>query len=240
MNHLLTLVWCAAIVSSAHAQVPARQGARASSTAQIVRMMQETVDMQEFQQPMTLKEALGLFYEKFLNKGKELPILIDQRSFKVAEPDAPDIYETQVKFPPYPKQMPFVTAFKIALSQVPFEATFLVRAGRIDIIAAKEVALDKLARQPVVGDYSREPVLSVISDLADQTGLSIVMDNRIEDKLNVPVTVTFSNGINAQDALRALCDMAGLKLVELPTSYYVTSRASATADELHKSVKRCP
>jgi hypothetical protein len=240
MNHSLTLLWCAAVVSSAHAQVPARQGPRALDTTQLIRFMQETFDMKEFQQPMTLKEALAMFYEGFQRKGKEVPILIDQASFKDANPDAPDLYESGVKFPVYPRQMSFAAALRIALSQAHTPATFLVRAGRIDIVAVDGLSLDKLARQKVVGDYVREPVLSVISDIADQTGLSIVVDNRIDDKLNVPVTVTFCNGINAQDALRTLCDMGGLKLIELPTSYYVTTRTNAAADELHKSVKPRP
>jgi hypothetical protein len=225
MKYLLTLLGCATLVSLAHAQAP-RQGPRALDTTQRVRLMHEMLDMKDLQQPMTLKEAVGRFYEMFQARGREMPILVHQQSFKAVDPDMPDLYEMQVKFPVYPRQMAFANALKLALAQLPIESTFLVRGGRIDIIAAQETTLDKLARQPVLGNYDDEPVLSIISDVADQTGVSVVVDRRIDDKLNVPVSVTFTNGINARDALRTLCDMSGLKLIELPTSYYVTTLAN--------------
>lgn len=257
MRRLSVGIWCAALMSCAggaraqaplgsgeggevagRAKVQDRQGAGAATTAHLVRMMQETLDMRDFQAPMTLKEAISLFYDKFQERGKELAILIDQQSFKAADPQAPDLYETQVKFPPYPKQMPMITALKIALSQVPtVETTFLVRHGRVDLIAARAATLEKLALQTVIGDYLRRPIRSVISDIGDQTGLSIVVDNRIDDKLNVPLTVTFGNGITAADALQIICDMGSLKLVEMPTSYYVTTRTNTAADYWLKAAK---
>lgn len=213
----------------AAAAAPQRQGIKAATSAELIRLMSDVMDMKEFQQPLTLKEVLGLFYEKYLVMGKELPILIDQRAFAAVDPDIRDLYEMQVKFPPYPKQMMLGTAFKVALAQMPVDATFLVREGRVLIVPIQEAALKKLAKHPVMGDFRRVPVLAVISDLADQAGLSIVVDNRIDDKANVPITVTFGNNLTVQDALLIVCDMAGFKVVELPSSFYVTTRDNAAA-----------
>src|SRR5205823_5369633 len=43
----------------------------------LIKLMEEPLDMKDFQNPMTLKEALGLLSHKFAAKGKELPVLID-------------------------------------------------------------------------------------------------------------------------------------------------------------------
>jgi tetratricopeptide (TPR) repeat protein len=117
------------------------------------RMLDEMIDMKDFQVPMTLKEALGLFYEKYQAKGKELPILIDQQAFKEENPDAPDLYETQVTFPPYPKMMTMSTALKLALSQVPTsDATYLIRRSFIEITTHKRAIEDRVLRVYPVGE----------------------------------------------------------------------------------------
>src|SRR5687767_3550221 len=70
---------------------------------EVLKLLNESMDLEAFQNPMTLKESLGLFYEKFAAKGKELPILVDTDAFKRFNPDCPDIpdiYDTQIQFPP--------------------------------------------------------------------------------------------------------------------------------------------
>src|SRR5262245_48794544 len=68
----------------------------------IVRVLQAPIDMKDFQNPMTLKEVLGLFYERtadagLLGRGVGLPILVNQQAFKDVNPEAGDIYESPVK-----------------------------------------------------------------------------------------------------------------------------------------------
>src|SRR5438105_11235274 len=71
--------------------------------AYVNKLLAETIDTKGLQNQMTLKEALSIFYERFQAKGKELPILIDNNAFKEENADAPDGYDTQVKFPECPK-----------------------------------------------------------------------------------------------------------------------------------------
>ena len=109
----------------------------------ISRLLGETIDMEKFPNPMLLKDALGLFYDIFKarGKGQELPILIDTSAFKEAA-DADmvlDIYDSPVKFPPYPKTMTVATALRLALSQVPTNnATYIIRRSFIEITTTSE------------------------------------------------------------------------------------------------------
>ena len=82
-------------------------------------MLEETIDMKDFQQPggLSLKDALSLLYEKMAAKGKELPILIDTEAFK-GDAEGPDVYETVVKFPPFPKRMQVQMVLRLALAKI--------------------------------------------------------------------------------------------------------------------------
>src|SRR5262249_3304583 len=88
----------------------------------IGKLLDETIDMKDFQQPMTLKEALGLMQDKLNVKYKDedtLPILVDDQAFKEENPDAPDIYDTQVKFPPFPRRMSVAPELRLTLRKLP-------------------------------------------------------------------------------------------------------------------------
>ena len=199
----------------------------------IIRALQRPLDMREFQNPMTLKETLGLIYEHVkiqgvLGKDIGLPIIVNQQSFVDAVPEAGDIYESQVKFPPYPKTMTVAAALQIALSQAGEGATYIVRRGWVEIVSSKRDRLQVMLKQKVMGDFDRKPIDDVIHDLAEQTGVSIQLDSRsFKDKQNIQVTALFRNDTSLRDALVMLADMAELQVVELSTGIYVTSPANA-------------
>jgi hypothetical protein len=205
---------------------------------ELLRRLREPIDMKPLQQEMTLKEALGIFYQQFQDKGAELPILIDQQAFKVANPEAPDVYETAVRFPPFPKRFTLAQALRLALTQVPTaNATFWVRDDFIEITTHEALSFDRLKAQLVHGQFTRQPAHSVITELSDQSGVTVVLDGRAEEKLNFPVTLTLRNNVSVHDALRTVADMCGLRLVELPTSFYVTGLSSPLGEEARKSAK---
>jgi hypothetical protein len=192
--------------------------------------------MKDFQNPMTLKEALGLFYEKtadagLLGRGVGLPILVNQQAFKDLNPEAGDIYESPVKFPPYPKRMTLALALRIALSQVQSgEATFLIKRGAVELLPASECAtLDMLLKQKVLGNFEGKFLSTVLEELAEVSGVSIQVDKRLLDKANVQVTGIFRNDVSLRDALIVLTESAGVKIVELPTAIFVTTPEHAAA-----------
>lgn len=213
------LLSCALMLVST-APAGAQLSPRTGPSEELIRFLQTPVDTKDMQQPMTLKEVISVLHNKV---APDLSILVDQASFARHNRDLPDLYETQIKLPPYPKRMPLASLLRHVVQQIPIETGFVIRRGTIVIVPEPDSTLEKLSQQPVLGDYTQANVLTVMRDVADQAGLALVVDNRIEDNANIPVTLTLSNGINARDALRLLCDMAGLKLIDLPTAYYVTT-----------------
>jgi tetratricopeptide (TPR) repeat protein len=129
----------------------------------VERLLEEQIDMKDFQAPMNLKEALGLFMEKFAAKGKDLPILVDTEAFKEEAPDAPSIYDTNIQFPAYPKKMQLSTALRLALSKVnPPIATYLIRRNYIEI-----TTIDRQTREKVLRVY---PVGELVIPIAQNIG----------------------------------------------------------------------
>jgi hypothetical protein len=82
----------------------------------VSKMLEEMIDMKDFQQPggISLKDTLSLFYEKMAAKGKELPILIDTDAFK-GDGDAPDVYDTVIRFPISLRKMTLRRALEAAI-----------------------------------------------------------------------------------------------------------------------------
>jgi tetratricopeptide (TPR) repeat protein len=130
---------------------PNGEGRKAAD--KIARLMDMVIDMKDFQAPMTLKEVLGLLYDKLNADGRELPIIVDADAFKEANPDAPDVYETQVKFPPVPRKMSIKTALRLALAKVPTDnATYLIRRDYLEITTVDRQTAEKALRVYPVGD----------------------------------------------------------------------------------------
>lgn len=214
--------------------IPAAAQDTELTSRDIIRVLQSPLEMQYFQNPMTLGETLGLLYEKvkaqgILGKDTGLPILVDQQAFKDADPEASDIYDSVIKFPRYPKRMTVAAALNHALTQVPIgDATFVIRRGTVVITTTKQNRIENLLKQRVLADFVRKPLDEVIQELAGQTGVSIQLDSRaVKDKQNIQVSAMFRNDTSLRDALIMLADMAGLQVVELSTGVYVTSPANA-------------
>lgn len=229
----------AALCCCSWLQLPALAAAQAPgelTARDILRALQAPIDMKDFQNPMTLKEVLGLFYEKtadagLLGRGVGLPILVNQQAFKDANPEAGDIYESPVKFPPYPKRMTVALALRLALSQVQSgEATFLIKRGAVELLPASERAtLDMLLNQRVLGNFEGKFLSTAMEELAEFSGVSIQVDRRLLDKANVQVTGIFRNDVSLRDVLIVLTESAGVKMVKLPTAIFVTTPENAAA-----------
>lgn len=232
------LLLIAALCCWSWLQLPVIAAAQAQgelTARDILRALQTPIDMNDFQNPMTLKETMGLFYEKVQNlgvlgRGVGLPVLIDQAGFKEVAPEAPDIYDTPVKFPVYPKKMTLATALQLALSQIPMaETTFLIKRGAVEIVPVKRATLDILLKQKVLGNFEGKFLSSALEELAETSGVSIQMDKRLLDKANVQVTGMFRNNVSLRDALLMLTESAGVKMLELPTAIFVTTPENAAA-----------
>jgi hypothetical protein len=185
-------------------------------------LLEEPLEMKYFQLPMTLKEALGLIYERLATKGKELPILIDTEAFKGTFPEGTDLYDTPVKFPPFPRKMSVAQVLNLVLSKIPSgNATYLARQDHIEITTLRYAAP---GMRTVSARFVNRPVAEALGNLARQSGISIVLDGRVAKKAQVPVTVTFPPNTNLLLAVGLLADLAGLKVHALDRLVFVTDR----------------
>ncbi len=120
----------------------------------IERLLKEVIETKDFQEPMPLKQALQLFYEKFAAKGQDLPILVDINAFREGDDSQPNgPYDDEVKLPPVPKTMTMGTALRLLLSQVKSNnATYLIRRNFIEVTTNDRLLSEKVLRVYPVGE----------------------------------------------------------------------------------------
>jgi hypothetical protein len=183
-------------------------------TRDLLRWLEEPVEVKDYQVGMVLKEVLQKFTQTFAAKGKDLPLLVDVEAFKEANPDAPDVYDTQVKFPPLPRRMTFEKALRFALSKIPTNnATFLVRRGCIEVTTLERGAPARLLEERVTANFHKRPLADVLDDLSDMTGATIILDPHIGDAAHAPINARFRNSISLESAVKMLAKMAGLRAI---------------------------
>jgi hypothetical protein len=117
-----------------------------AENAALARMLDEVIETKDFNNPMVLKDAIALIYEKFALKGKELPIGVDLKSFAIDAVDEqpPTPYDAEVQLPAVPKQMRMHVALRILLDQIPGKATFIIRQGHLVIVHPSQVTAKML------------------------------------------------------------------------------------------------
>jgi hypothetical protein len=194
----------------------------------VTTMLEMTIDMKDFQIEMSLKEFLGLVYEKLNATGMELPIVVDRAAFTAQDPNAPDVYETRIKFQQLPRKMTISDALRIALKEVHGgHATFVVKRDGIEVTTAKAASLENTLQKRIAAGYKNRRLSEVLQDLADLTGATILIDKRAAADANRPITVTFRGDASLAGALRVLTEMVDLKIVVLEGILYVTTPAHA-------------
>src|SRR5262249_50740391 len=151
-----------------------------------------------------LKEVLGLIYEKLQVYGKEFPIVVDTSAFHDANPKGRDtIYETTIKFQPYPKQLTIATYLKQTLDQIPSRnATFIVRQGCLEIITTEQAKVSNLLEQRIIAKFHGESLRVALRELSGLSGVSIVVDPRVNEQANIQVFATFRNDATLSAVLR--------------------------------------
>jgi hypothetical protein len=166
-------------------------------------------------------------------------IVIDRQAFKNEDPDAPEILDTEIKYPQI-RGLPRAVALRQVLSQVPTNnATYLVRPGYITVTTADATLANK---QFVQASFFNAPLDEALHELAEQSGIGVLLDPRVGAKAKTPVTARFAAETNLAQAVRLLADMADLKAVRVDSVMYVTSRNNAVQfpPEAHGTGKYSP
>ena len=169
---------------------------------------------------------LQKLYQTFTTKGKELPILIDvnafRRKIRCSQPfrDPSDISALSKKHD------------RSHVAQIGYfpdsdGARMMLRNGAGWITAKSSASLENLLQEKVLAQIENRPLVNVVQDLSDMTGVSITLDPRVEEKASTRISVTFRNDVTLGGALRIVADMAGLKVVDMQSGLYITTPANA-------------
>jgi hypothetical protein len=215
------------------------QTVAAAETAALTRMLDEVIDTKDFTNPMTLKDALQLFYEKFAARGKEFSVIVDLDAFRRAEPDSPSPYEAMVQLPTVPKQMPMYVTLRMMLGQVPAKATYMIRQGHVEIVPPASATSRVLLQERVFTRADKASLREVLDDLSALTGAPIVLDARAKDKGQEIVSIVLNN-MSLEDCLTVLTEQAGLRFVTLESGIFVTLPEEAKSIEERQKKRTRP
>jgi hypothetical protein len=197
----------------------------------LAKLLETPVDLRNFHQEMSLKEALIQLYEFFSSDvGVELNILVNADAFKEENPDAPDIFETKIKFPTVPKKLPAAEALNFMLSKVPTNnATFLIKRDLLEVTTLGRSSPAVLLGARVFARFDKVPLEDALAELADQTGATIIIDTHVGDKARAPVSANLRSTITLEAATRLLAGMADLQLTVEDDILFITEKKAKTA-----------
>ena len=175
----------------------------------------------------TLREAMNLLEQLPLDSSNyNVTILIDTEAFKAAGNDS--VEDTPVKLPRM-IGIRLSTVLHRLLGQV--NGTYLIRPDYIEVVpwevARPESWKAKRSLAPMVNaEFTERPLAEALRELADESGISVVIDGRIGEKAKTRVTATL-NSVPIDAAVLILADMADLRPVVLGNVLYVTTKENA-------------
>jgi hypothetical protein len=223
MNRQLAL-WLAAVGVVLGVQVEASAQKNASP-----RVRETDVLLRLLDEPLYLKDlkdgaSFSSVEEWAQERGKELPIFIDVKAFQ--EESSQALFRGELPPPRVlglPQRIRLGDLLQLLVAQLEEESTLLIRKNRVEITTKKAASRDNLLKQTFVASFDQQPLESVLEDLADVTGVTVIVDGRSQDKIRTPVSARFRNDVPLRDALRMLTESAELKLVILPGGLFVTT-----------------
>jgi len=227
MNRRLTPFLVAiAIVLAANFEASAQKSSspRVRETDALMRVLDEAINIKD------LKDGASIasLEEWAQARGKELPIFIDMKAFQDEGSQA--VFKGEIPPPKLlglPRRMRVGDLLQVMVAQFEEESTLLVRKGRVEITTKKAASRENLLKQTFVASFDLQPLELVLEDLADISGVTVIVDGRAKDKIRTSVTARFRNDVPLRDALRMLTESAELKLVILPGGLFVTTPAHA-------------
>jgi hypothetical protein len=180
----------------------------------------------------TLQDTLDFLREKFSTQGMSLNFVLDAEAFSMIE--VQKVEEQQVSLRPV-SQVRLSSVLRLILRQIRGSmgtGAYLIRDDGVYItttlhLRPRDWAGDMRKFAPIVDlEFEKEPLDDVLRQLADASGMNIVLDPRVAEKGEKLVTTTLHD-VAVDTATRLVADMADLKVVAVDTVLYVTSRANA-------------
>jgi hypothetical protein len=126
----------------------------------------------------------------------------------------------------------------LARIPAPSGTTFVVRGGVVEITTRRYVSPSQWGGGQGEGGMVPTPETSIVfekrelrdalQEIADATGVNIVLDARVGDKGKTPVTATM-RAVGVDTAVQLLANMADLTILPVENVLYVTTKENAKA-----------
>jgi hypothetical protein len=212
--------------------VPTARGQGGGPKQTIYEKLAMQVETKDFTNQMSFKEFLTLLHDLYRAKDQDIAFMVDVASFRDEQNDnVANPYDAQVQLPAIPKSMTAANVLRLALAQQPMPATFILRDGAVWIVSEKGARPEALLRQKVVAQFDRVPFTEAARQLSRLSGVSVLIDPRVKEKAQMPITAEFRGDVVTEAALRMIADMAELRIVLMDGGVYVTTAANAEAME---------
>lgn len=235
----LALVVCLGLLT---APVPfaSAQSKTVRETRTLLQLLGMSIPTAKYVTPTSFKDVMQPLDEYTTDRGHRLSIVINHRAFQARGDDANafDFDSVQVSLPNPPRELPLRLALRHMLDQFPTPATFVMRQGIVEIVPLPLGMGGTPLRQPVLALFEGQPLRDALEELSSQTGATINLDGREEEKGKNVVTAIFRGNVTLHEAATILANMAGLRVVVLENSLYVTS--AANAEQLKKGYAPAP
>jgi hypothetical protein len=237
---LVAGVLCIGVLSQAQVvdkdQTPARkEPSPLTANQKVLKLLEQPFETKIFESPagMTLKDFIGKVSDATSRTGIGASILVDFDAFKEENPDVfkdpPDLYDIKITIPQVPKELPLGEILRIALARIPTNnAEFVVRNGIVEVTTVERADPSSLMKVLVRAVFVQRPLASAVQQLADSTGMTIIIDPCM-GKADTPVTASFNSRVPLKTALTLLANMAGCEIVEMPGAVYITTGENARA-----------
>jgi hypothetical protein len=204
------------------AQAPKAEPEAIRSTRELLRLMESEIETRDFRNEIKLSELTEVINDRLKAAGKpEIQFHWDHRAFQEFNDVQPG--ELLVKMERLPARLSIRQLLKRAVASIEVPTEMLVRGGQVDVLPQEHTGKQYLLNRRVDAEYDNQPLSRVLEDLADQAGLTVVLDPRAKDKAKTAMTVRFRGDVAVQDAIRMVSEMADLKLVHFASGLYVTT-----------------
>ena len=121
-------------------------------------------------------------------------------------------------------RMPVADVLRFWLSQIPTKnAVFVIRRDYVEITTRASQDPARLLEKRVTASFDKQPLETALDELADRTGATIVVDTRVGDKAQKPVSAAFRSTISVKAAVKMLAEMVDLDSVLIDNALFVTT-----------------
>lgn len=216
---LLAALLCAALATTVAAQAP--------SAADKIRKLREGLN-----QKITL-DFNGQSFEEgldHLRQKTKLTITTDQMSMQmlgigigIANPNFPGGGGVQTPVRLKVDNGPVRVALQKMLS--PYGLTYILLNDSVHIIS-EQSAYQRQLRQRVSVDVDAKPLAAALKSLADDTGITLLIEPRLAKDAESKVTLNLEDA-TLETALRLLTELGGLKAVQVGNVVFVTDAKKA-------------